>query len=80
MYDEQQPGEFGDAGRLVECHDCGRSFNEQAIVRHRKICKKVFVDKRKQFNAADHRKATDANGKGLEEDPYSKKMRAKANQ
>jgi len=38
------------------------------------ICKKVFVDKRKAFDIAEHRKATDASGKGLEDDPYTKKM------
>jgi len=37
----------------------------------------VFIDKRKEFNAAEHRKATDATGKGIEEDPYTRKMKAK---
>ena len=40
-----------------------------------KVCKKVFVDKRKQFNIEEHRKATDASGKGLEEDNYGMKRR-----
>lgn len=44
-------------------------------MKHRKICKKVFVEKRKAFDITEHRKATDAAGKGLEEDPYQKKMR-----
>ncbi len=60
-------------GRLFPCNDCGRKFNEQAIVKHRKICRKVFVEKRKEFDITEHRKATDANGKGIEEDYYSKK-------
>ena len=64
-------------GRLIPCNDCGRKFNEQAISKHHKICKKVFVEKREAFDIAEHRKATDASGKGLEEDPYSKKYRAK---
>ena len=42
-----------------------------------KICKKVFVDKRKAFDTAEQRKATDASGKGIEEDPYSYKRGAK---
>ncbi len=49
------------------------------MVKHAKICKKVFVEKRKAFNIAEQRQATDANGKGLENDPYSKKQRAQAN-
>ena len=58
---------------MIECGDCGRKFNEQAIIKHRKICKKVFVEKRKTFDITEHRKATDASGKGIEEDPYSRK-------
>jgi hypothetical protein len=46
-------------------------------VKHRKVCRKVFVEKRKAFDIAEQRKATDATGKGLEEDPYSKKRQQK---
>lgn len=42
-------------------------------MKHAKICKKVFVEKRKTFDIAEQRKATDAAGKGLEEDKYSKR-------
>jgi hypothetical protein len=45
------------------------------LQKHAKICRKVFVEKRKAFDIAEHRKATDASGKGLEEDKYSKKQR-----
>jgi hypothetical protein len=38
--------------QLHKCNDCGRSFNEQALARHAGICKKVFVQKRKAFDAA----------------------------
>ena len=38
----------------------------------------MFVDKRKAFDTAEQRKATDAAGKGIEEDPYSYKRGAKA--
>jgi hypothetical protein len=76
-YRSDQPDEYGEVGRLIECNDCGRKFNEPAIVRHRKICKKVFVDKRKAYDITEHRKATDASGMGLEEDQYTKKMRQK---
>lgn len=42
-------------GLLVDCPDCGRKFNEAAFERHSKICKKVFSQKRKQFNSAANR-------------------------
>lgn len=42
--------------KLVECpKGCGRMFNEEAIVKHEKVCKKVFQSKRKAFNSAAHR-------------------------
>ena len=47
------PEEYGDAGRLIECQDCGRRFNDQAIQKHRKFCKKVFVEKRKAFDVTE---------------------------
>jgi len=42
-------------GPLVQCEDCGRSFNQESIDRHRKICKKVFQQKRKKFDSAANR-------------------------
>ena len=36
---------------LRECPTCGRSFNDEAYPKHVKICKKVFVNKRKEFNS-----------------------------
>ena len=69
-----QPPEYSSgSGHLEQCESCGRSFNPVAMTKHAKICQKVFVEKRKAFNIAEHRKATDANGKGLEEDPYARK-------
>jgi hypothetical protein len=38
-----------------ECPDCGRKFNETAFERHVKICKKVFIEKRKAFDSQKHR-------------------------
>mmetsp|Transcript_117582 Transcript_117582/g.332646 ORF Transcript_117582/g.332646 Transcript_117582/m.332646 type:complete len:327 (+) Transcript_117582:230-1210(+) len=42
-------------GPLVQCEDCGRSFAEAALERHQKICKKVFMQKRKKFDSAANR-------------------------
>lgn len=48
--------EYETNGSLIKCNTCGRSFNENAIDKHTKICLKVFVKKRKVFNAKDQRK------------------------
>ena len=34
---------------------CGRSFNQEALSRHQRICEKVFMKKRKQFNTQAQR-------------------------
>ncbi|CAJ1343712.1 unnamed protein product [Effrenium voratum] len=44
-----------DDGPLVPCPDCGRSFKAESLEKHKKICKKVFQQKRKQFNSAANR-------------------------
>ena len=54
--DDAMPDEYGDPNvPQVECPDCGRKFNESAFARHAKICKKVFVEKRKTFDMAKKR-------------------------
>jgi len=60
----EQPQE---SGQLIQCSTCERKFNQKALERHEKICVKVFQQKRKAFNVAEQRKATDATGKGVEE-------------
>ena len=42
--------EVGDIGDRIECPTCGRKFIEEALMKHQKICKKVFVQKRKVFD------------------------------
>ena len=34
---------------------CGRKFNPDSLLKHEKICKKVFQNKRKEFNAQEKR-------------------------
>ncbi|CAE7457839.1 zc2hc1a [Symbiodinium pilosum] len=48
-------GPDDDGGPLVPCPDCGRSFKAESLEKHKKICKKVFQQKRKQFNSAANR-------------------------
>lgn len=52
-----------DDGTRVECPEgCGRKFNEEALEKHVKICKKVFQTKRKEFDSAAMRQPEDENG------------------
>lgn len=44
-----------DSGPLVQCPDCSRSFAQDRLEKHRKVCKKVFMQKRKQFSSAANR-------------------------
>ncbi|KAF4668050.1 zinc finger, C2HC-type containing [Perkinsus chesapeaki] len=37
--------------RMVKCHQCGRSFKEDSLEKHEKVCRKVFKEKRREFNA-----------------------------
>ena len=46
------PAESGPNEAHNECPDCGRKFNDEAFPKHKKICKKVFMQKRKVFDAA----------------------------
>lgn len=48
--------EYGEAEKTAPCHLCGRTFNLKALQRHMKICEKVFVKKRKQFDMAAQRR------------------------
>lgn len=50
-----EAGMLDDGGPLVPCPDCGRKFKEESLEKHTKICKKVFQQKRKQFNSAANR-------------------------
>jgi len=38
-----------------ECLDCKRSFNEIAYCKHAKNCRKIFMNKRKQFDSKKQR-------------------------
>jgi len=49
------PDAIADIGELIECPDCGRKFNSGPYEKHVKICKKVFLKKRKVFDSQKHR-------------------------
>lgn len=46
------PAEQGVDEARNECRDCRRKFNDQAFMKHQKVCRKVFVQKRKVFDSA----------------------------
>ena len=43
------------SGNLMQCQNCGRSFNAIPYSKHIKICAKVFTKPRKVFNSAKQR-------------------------
>ena len=47
------PEAFEDEGssNQMQCKSCRRTFNEKPYSIHIKICKKIFVNKRKEYNA-----------------------------
>jgi len=47
--EQDDPYGGGDEERQ-ECPTCGRKFVAEALIKHQKICKKVFVQKRKVFD------------------------------
>ncbi len=44
-----------DDGERIPCPTCGRQFREEPLLKHQKICKKVFVNKRKSFDMKKQR-------------------------
>ena len=47
-----------DAARAIQtfsCPDCGRSFKRGSLMKHQRICKKVFKQKREQFDSGKAR-------------------------
>ena len=37
---------------LIPCAECGRSFNQESIAVHKRVCRKVFKQRRKAFDSA----------------------------
>merc|ERR1711933_445242 len=52
---EEFPAEDANAGPLVPCQECGRKFKAESLEKHLRVCKKVFQQKRKQFDSAANR-------------------------
>ncbi|KAF4687619.1 zinc finger, C2HC-type containing [Perkinsus olseni] len=41
--------------RMIRCHQCGRSFNEESLEKHERVCRKVFKEKRREFDTVANR-------------------------
>merc|ERR1719499_2139865 len=54
-FNEGMPPEEDDNEPRQPCPDCGRCFKASVLEKHMKICKKVFMQKRKQFSSAANR-------------------------
>jgi hypothetical protein len=67
-----------EVGEQLECPDCGRFFNPIPYEKHIKICAKVFLTKRKEFNSAAMRLDPEAI-KLLKEKEKEEKRLAKKN-
>lgn len=68
-----------DGGPLVPCPDCHRSFKAESLEKHKKICKKVFQQKRKQFNSAANRLGEFDNAQELIANAVKSEKREKEN-
>jgi zinc-finger of a C2HC-type len=69
----------------IECATCGRKFVSEALHKHQKVCKKVFVQKRKVFDVKKVRQQAiieeaKANGGGISTDTYSRPAPARPGQ
>ena len=49
--------EYAAPEQQQQSRGCGRTFNLKAFARHAKICKKVFQEKRKEFDSQSARLA-----------------------
>jgi hypothetical protein len=52
---DKMTGAFEPAQPRVPCEQCGRKFSQTALAKHRRICKKIFGQKRKAFDMKHQR-------------------------
>jgi hypothetical protein len=70
--------EDGEEEERVECPTCGRRFKEQALPKHAKVCKKVFVNKRKAFDTKQQRILDSDHASLLKQKEIEEKKKKKA--
>lgn len=71
-YDDIEPEYINiNCGNMMQCRNCGRSFNAVSYSKHAKVCAKVFTKSRKVFNSAKQRM------QGTELEEYSRQAMRK---
>eukprot|EP00341_Mesodinium_pulex_P000559 CAMPEP_0116953860 /NCGR_PEP_ID=MMETSP0467-20121206/41552_1 /TAXON_ID=283647 /ORGANISM="Mesodinium pulex, Strain SPMC105" /LENGTH=311 /DNA_ID=CAMNT_0004639349 /DNA_START=1064 /DNA_END=1996 /DNA_ORIENTATION=+ len=60
----------------VQCPDCSRRFNSEAFEKHSRICKKVFMEKRKKFDSKNQRQLEESDIVIKTELPKGKKKKS----
>lgn len=71
------PSEPEEEIQLVKCPEgCGKSFRPDVVKKHAKVCKKVFQQKRKEFNMAEQRQPDELK-EFQNENKYKKKPQGK---
>eukprot|EP01016_Furgasonia_blochmanni_P006810 TRINITY_DN12730_c0_g2_i2.p1 TRINITY_DN12730_c0_g2~~TRINITY_DN12730_c0_g2_i2.p1 ORF type:complete len:486 (+),score=88.40 TRINITY_DN12730_c0_g2_i2:75-1460(+) len=71
-------GDQDDDVELIPCPEgCGRSFKEESLAKHVKVCKKVFQTKRKKFDMTAQRIVDDDQYKYVQQTKQSEKKGSK---
>ncbi|CDW78396.1 UNKNOWN [Stylonychia lemnae] len=59
IQEDEYAGDSNQIGDRIECPSCQRKFIQEAYEKHIKVCQKVFMKKRKVFNARKQRQNQD---------------------
>jgi hypothetical protein len=65
-HDDDKDNDGNENTELFACGDCGRKFNATALEKHTKVCKKVFINSRKQFDMSKQRVQDDEQLRNLQ--------------
>jgi hypothetical protein len=55
VHPEEEAGDDNQSGPVAPCPSCGRTFNATALAKHARVCEKVFMRKRREFNTVQAR-------------------------
>lgn len=73
LEEEEIEEEEDDGSERVECDMCGRRFKPDSLQKHRKICKKVFMQKRKKFDMKKQRVIDEEHKEIIQNAEYAEK-------
>lgn len=75
--DDIEVPEEDDGEDRSPCGSCGRRFKEEALIKHEKVCKKVFASKRKTFDSKKKRIIDSEHASILKHKEFEEKKKAK---